>query len=78
MASAFLTRAAVGSRLVDAKAVAQIYRNRIRGWWVALVVLLALTAVAAAIGTTPVGHQWWDSLQTWVTSVYAWARDRLP
>ena len=78
MASAFLTRAAVGSRLVDAKAVAQIYRNRIRGWWVALVVLLALTAVAAAIATTPVGQQWWDSLQTWVTSVYAWARDRLP
>ncbi len=77
MASGFLTRAAVGSRLVDAKAVAQIYQNRIRGWWVALVLLLALTAVAAAIATTPVGQQWWDSIQTWAISGLTWCRERL-
>lgn len=77
MASAFLTRAAVGSRLVDAKAVGQVYQNRIRGWWVALVVLLALGVVAAAIATTPVGQHWWDQLHSWATSAYAWARERL-
>ncbi len=77
MASAFLTRAAVGSRLVDAKAVAQVYQNRIRGWWVALVVLLALGVVAAAIATTPVGQDWWDVINTWATSAYAWCREQL-
>lgn len=77
MASAFLTRASVGSRLVDAKAVAQIYQNRIRGWWVALVVVVALTVVAAAIATTPVGQLWWHAVQTWAATVYAWCRDQL-
>jgi uncharacterized membrane-anchored protein len=77
MASAFLTRAAVGSRLVDAKAVAQIYQHRIRSLWVVLVVLLALAAVAAAIATTPVGQQWWDAISTEAVETYEWCRDRL-
>jgi len=77
MASAFLTRAAVGSRLVDAKAVAQVYQNRIRSWWVVLVVLLAVSVVAAAIATTPVGQQWWEDISTLATSVHAWCRDQL-
>lgn len=77
MASAFLTRAAVGARLVDAKAVARVYQNRIRGWWVALVVLFALAVVAAAIATTPVGQHWWESLQAWAASIYEWCREQL-
>jgi uncharacterized membrane-anchored protein len=75
MASAFLTRAAVGSRLVDAKAVASMHRNRIRGWWVALVVAAALLVVGAAIATTPVGQQWWDSISAWLLSSYRWLRE---
>jgi uncharacterized membrane-anchored protein len=71
MASAFLTRAAVGPRLVDAKAVASMYRNRLRSWQVVLVVLVAAILVCAAIATTPVGQQWWNSLQQWLTSSYA-------
>jgi uncharacterized membrane-anchored protein len=78
MASAFLTRAAVGSRLVDAKAVASIYRNRVRGWWVALVVLVAVVLVGAAIATTPVGQQWWTSLQAWLVSSYSSLRGLAP
>ena len=41
MASSFLTRAAVGPTVVDAKAVARLYRNRVRGWLVFVLVLLA-------------------------------------
>jgi uncharacterized membrane-anchored protein len=78
MASAFLTRAAVGSRLVDAKAVASIYRNRMRGWWVVLVLLVAVVSVGAAIGTTPVGQQWWSSLQAWLVSSYSSLRGLAP
>lgn len=77
MASAFLTRAAVGARLVDAQAVARIYQNRIRSWWVALVVLLALAAVAAAIATTPVGQQWWDAISTEAVATYEQCREWL-
>ena len=63
MASSFLTRAAVGSTVVDAKAVARLYRNRVRGWLVFALVLLGLAAVVAAIATTPVGQDWWHDIQ---------------
>jgi len=74
MASSFLTRATVGSHVADAKAVSQLYRNRIRGWLVFLAVLVALVAVAAAIATTPVGQDWGDSLRGWLGGGYDWAR----
>lgn len=78
MASTFLTRAAVGSRLVDAKAVAAMYRNRIRGWWVALLALLSVILVIAAIATTPAGQDWAQAAQAWGLQVYHWCRERLP
>jgi uncharacterized membrane-anchored protein len=74
MASSFLTRATVGSRVADAKAVSQLYRTRVRGWLVFLAVLIALIAVGAAIATTPVGQDWWDQLTGWVGDGYDWAR----
>ena len=64
MASSFLTRAAVGSTVVDAKAVARALPHRVRAWLVLLLVLLVgIAAVAAAIATTPVGQDWWDADQ---------------
>lgn len=77
MASSFLTRAAVGSRVADAKAVAQLYTSRLRGWLVLLLVLLALVAVGAAIATTPVGQEWWHDLRGWLDSGSTWVRDSL-
>ena len=77
MASSFLTRAAVGSRVADAKAVAQLYKTRVRAWMVLLLVLLAIAAVVAAIATTPVGQDWWQQLRDWLTSGYDWARARI-
>ena len=69
MASSFLTRATVGSSLVDAKAVARLYEHRVRSWVVLLVLLVGILAVAAAIATTPVGQDWWDHLRSWYDDV---------
>ena len=46
--STFLTRMKVGEKLVDAKAVATLYRSRVSGAAIACVVLAALVAVIAA------------------------------
>ena len=75
MASSFLTRAAVGSTLVDAKAVARLYEHRIRTWVVLLVLLVGIAAVAAAIATTPVGQDWWDSISGWYDDLTSWLKD---
>lgn len=45
----FLTRLKVGTKLMDAKGVATLYRNRVSGIAVALVVLAALVAVIVVL-----------------------------
>ena len=62
LASTFLTRLRVGTKLVDAKSVPQLYAGRVSIWQIALVLLAGILAVAAAVGTTPVGQEWWDWL----------------
>jgi uncharacterized membrane-anchored protein len=47
--STFLTRLKVGEKLVDAKAVATLYRSRISGGAIALLVLAMLIAVIVAL-----------------------------
>lgn len=56
MASTFLTRLRVGSKLVDAKGVSQLYRHTIPGWQLALLVAAGLAALAVALAVTPVGQ----------------------
>ena len=62
-AGTFLTRLRLGPRLVDAGAVPQLYSGRIRWWYVLLVLLAGLIALAVAVGTTPVGQEWWDQIR---------------
>lgn len=62
LASTFLTRLRVGARLVDARAVPELYAGRLRSWQLWLVLLVGLLAVVAAIAVTPVGRQWSDEL----------------
>ena len=47
--STFLTRLKVGEKLVDAKAVATLYRSRVSGGAIALLVLAMLVAVIVAL-----------------------------
>ncbi|WP_248581527.1 putative cytokinetic ring protein SteA [Nocardioides sp. InS609-2] len=62
LASTYLTRLKVGPRLVDATAVPTLYSGRVRPRHVFWVLFAGLVAVAAAIGTTPVGQEWADVL----------------
>ncbi|GAA4121056.1 putative cytokinetic ring protein SteA [Knoellia locipacati] len=55
MASTFLTRLRVGGKLVDAKGVSRLYRSRISGSWLALMILVGLCALTAALWATPGG-----------------------
>jgi uncharacterized membrane-anchored protein len=56
--SGYVTRLKVGPRLVDATAVPLLYSGQLRARHAYLVLLAGLIAVAAAIATTHVGHQW--------------------
>ena len=70
LASTYLTRLKVGSRMVDAGAVPMLYSGRVRPRHVLLALLVCVVAVAAAIASTPVG-------QEWAQDVWAWLQRRL-
>ena len=58
LASTYLTRLAVGPRLVDARAVPRLYSGVIRPRHLFLLLMAGLIALAAAIGITPLGQEW--------------------
>lgn len=69
MASTFLTRLRVGSKLVDAKGVSRLYRQRVSSMSLVLLVASALCAMAAALAVSTVGRTYlnvlveqWDNL----------------
>ena len=71
--STFLTRLRVGEKVVDAKAVATLYHNRISGGAIALLILTMLISVIVALWVsrtdTVVLHwlvQYWHQLAAWV------------
>jgi uncharacterized membrane-anchored protein len=74
LGSGYMTRLKVGSRLVDARAVPMLYSGQLRARHAYLVLLIGLLAVAAAIASTQIGHQWaldlrdqlHDLLRRWV------------
>ncbi|MFR9752536.1 putative cytokinetic ring protein SteA [Nocardia sp. 004] len=72
----FLTRLKVGTKLVDAKAVATLYRSRVSGIIIALVVLAAL---AALIVVLLVSNRGGDAMD-WATGLWdrfaLWAQQR--
>src|SRR5271163_4355808 len=71
--STFLTRLRVGEKVVDAKAVATLYHNRISGGAIALLILTMLISVIAALwvsrADTVVLHwiaQYWNHFLIWI------------
>jgi uncharacterized membrane-anchored protein len=71
--STFLTRLRVGEKLVDAKAVATLYRSHMSGGAVALLVLTMLIAVIAVLWVSRadavVVHwvvEYWNRFSLWV------------
>ncbi|MEV0946829.1 putative cytokinetic ring protein SteA [Rhodococcus sp. NPDC049939] len=75
--SAFMTRLKVGPKLVDAKAVATLYRSRVSGGAIALLILAALVAVIVALLVSNVGGpvlDWvvdtWNSFALWIQGFF--------
>ena len=73
--STFLTRLKVGEKLVDAKAVATLYRSRVSGGAIALLVLAMLVAVIVALWVSRADGAvidwvvaYWNRFSLWVQS----------
>ena len=62
MASTVLIRLKLGGRVVDAKALAQLYRSRVSGWSLLALVLAALIAVAVIVSINTTGDSNWQVL----------------
>jgi uncharacterized membrane-anchored protein len=74
--STFLTRLKVGEKLVDAKAVATLYRSRVSGGAIALLVLAMLVAVIVALWVSRADaavlqyvSDYWDRFLLWVQGI---------
>lgn len=67
MASTFLTRLRVGSKLVDAKGVSRLYRQRISNLQLGVLLLAGLFALAVALGATAAGQAFYALALGWVS-----------
>ena len=77
MASSFLTRLRVGSKLVDAKGVSRLYRSRISVSSLLLLVFATLITLAVAFVFSPIGElsltyagAKWDAFVFWLTGLF--------
>jgi len=75
MSSTFLTRLRVGGKLVDAKGVSRLYRQRITSVQLGILALAGLFALLVALAATPAGQATYallgarlDDIWSWVTS----------
>ncbi len=78
VASSFVTRLRAGPRLVDAKAAGHFAAQPMPLWPVLLILLAGVVAVVVALGVTPVGSDWFDSLgdriddlRTWIEGLFS-------
>jgi uncharacterized membrane-anchored protein len=74
MASTFLTRLRVGSKLVDAKGVSRLYRNRISNVQLTLLVLAGLLALGVALASTAAGQTMIGLIGARVDDMTSWVR----
>lgn len=77
MASTFLTRLRVGSKLVDAKGVSRLYRSRISAPSLLLLIFATLVTLMVAVSISPAGRVFatflaaqWDAFVFWLTGLF--------
>jgi uncharacterized membrane-anchored protein len=71
MASTFLTHLRVGSKVVNARGVHQLYHSRISGWALLALPLAAIVTIVAAVVASPAGPILSTySISTWHTFSY--------
>ena len=77
MASTFLTRLRVGSKLVDAKGVSQLYRTRIGTGQIVLLALAGLIAIGVALASTEFGQTLYLLIMARLDGLFAAVKDLL-
>lgn len=77
LGSTFLTRLQVGGKLVDAKGVSRLYRPRVSGWALMVLVLAACATILVAMAVSPAGQIFlrflgaqWDAARYWLTGLF--------
>jgi uncharacterized membrane-anchored protein len=77
MASTFLTHLRIGSKLINARGVHQLYRSRISGWALAVLVVAAAVTIVVAIAYSPTGpflgnyfSATWHTFAYWFTGLF--------
>jgi len=76
--STFLTRLRVGGKLVDAKGVSRLYRPRVSGWALMVLVLAASVTVLIVLAISPAGQVFlreistqWDVVRYWFHGLFS-------
>ena len=76
-ASTFLVRMRVANKIVEAPAVAKLYKARIAWWVVMFLVIAAVAAIVGALLVSDVSHtyvdlarQWWNDFVNWVKGLF--------
>jgi uncharacterized membrane-anchored protein len=72
MASTFLTRLRIGSKLIDAKGVSRLYRSRISTPQLLLLVITALVTMGVALFSSPIGKTWLNGVQDFWNAFIFW------
>lgn len=72
MGSTFLTRLRVGGKLVDAKGVSRLYRQRISNTSLGVLAAAGLLAVAIALWVTPGGQVFYSLIGARLDDVWSW------
>ena len=72
MASTFLTRLVVGSKLVDAKGVSLLYRSRIPTWLLVILLFAGFAAIVVALWATAGGQTLFGIVQAWWSDIWYW------
>jgi uncharacterized membrane-anchored protein len=72
MASAILTRVRVGDKIVDAKGVSRLYRDRISGWALTMLALAAAVTLLVAFVAAPVAPIIFRFLHTQLVTFWYW------
>jgi len=72
MASTFLTRLRVGGKLIDAKGVSRLYRQRISNLQLVLLVLAGLLALGVALASTEAGQTFFGLVGARVDDFTSW------
>ena len=72
MASTFLTRLRVGSKLIDAKGVSLLYRQRISSLQLAVLIIAGLVALGVAMAATAAGQTFLGLIGAQLDGVFGW------